>query len=118
LNAAEAASLGAFQLKTPGKKNSFTAKNAKVLKLKSAAYNGTTWTVTLTPKVAFALTKSVQLTVNGQALQDDNGNGIDGANDGVAGSNFVAIINRSTPVEATATPTRTPAPTPTPFPIH
>jgi hypothetical protein len=110
LNAAEADSLGAFQLKTPGKRNSFTAKNAKVLKLTSAVYTGTStsWTVTLTPKAAFALTKPVQLLVNGQALQDDNGHGIDGANDGVAGSNFVAIINRSTPGEATAMPARTP----------
>ena len=76
----------------------------------------TIWTETLTPRKAFALTKPVQLVVNGQSLQDSNGNLIDGANDGVAGSNFVTIINRNTPVLATPTTTRTPAPTPTPFP--
>jgi hypothetical protein len=51
---------------TAGKKRSFDAKNAKVIKLKSAAYNAANNTVTLTPKKAFGLTKQVQLRINGQ----------------------------------------------------
>ena len=41
------------------------AKNAQVIKLKSANYNPATNTVTLTPKKPFALTKPVQLLVDG-----------------------------------------------------
>jgi len=50
---------------TFGKKGSFTAKNAQVIKLKSAPYNPGNNMVTLTPKKPFALTKPVQLLVDG-----------------------------------------------------
>jgi hypothetical protein len=65
---------------TAGKKNSFDAKNAKLITLKSAVYNSTNNTVTLTPKKRFALTKLVQLRVSGQppsGLQDSLGRLID-----------------------------------------
>jgi hypothetical protein len=114
VNAADADSVGAYGLKTPGKKGFFTAKNAKALKLKSAMYGNNE--VTLTPKKAFALTMAVQLVVNGNSIQDSEGHQIDGANDGVAGSNSVTIIRRSTPVVATTpTPAATPTPPRTPF---
>jgi hypothetical protein len=108
VNASEADSLGTYRLATAGKKGSFAAKNAKVLKLKSAVYNGASWAVALTPKKAFALTMPVQLLVSGQSLQDSEGRLIDGANDGQPGSNFVTVFRRTAPV--------TPAPTPTPYP--
>jgi hypothetical protein len=73
VNVAEADSVGTYRLATAGKKGSFTAKNAAVLKLKSAVDNGALDQVTLTPKRAFALTKPVQLAVEGQTLQDSSG---------------------------------------------
>jgi hypothetical protein len=97
VNAGEADSLAAYRLATAGKKGSFTAKNAKVVKLKSALYNQATGTVTLTPKKAFALTKPVQLLVYGtgaSGLQDSNGRLIDGNHDGQAGGNAVALLSR------------------------
>jgi hypothetical protein len=51
--------------------------------------------VTLTPKKPFALTKPVQLAVNGETpsgLQDSEGRLIDGNHDGVAGGNGVAVL--------------------------
>jgi hypothetical protein len=65
VNAGEAQSLGTYRLATPGKHGSFTAKNAKVIKLRSAAYNASNDTVTLIPSRPFARTKPVQLLVAG-----------------------------------------------------
>ena len=104
VNAAEADSVATYRLATPGKKGSFTAKNATVVKLKSATIDAALDEVTLTPKKAFALTKKVELVVNGQALQDSAGQLIDGADDGQAGSDYVTILQR------TATAVVTPAP--------
>jgi hypothetical protein len=140
VNASEADSVATYRLATAGKKGSFTAKNAMVLKLKSAKYNSTTDAVTLTPKKAFTLTKAVQLVVKGESLQDSAGSLIDGANDGQPGSNFVTVLRNTpavtpkpapapipiteptpmpTPVSTTPAPTpiATPTPTPTPAPI-
>ena len=63
LDAAEAREIGFYRLATAGKNGSFTAKNAKVIKLKSAVYSGSSNTVALTPTKPFALTKPVQLLV-------------------------------------------------------
>jgi hypothetical protein len=60
-------------------------------------YNSATDSVTLTPKKAFALTKPVQLVVNGVppwGLQDTYGRLIDGANNGQPGGNAIAILSR------------------------
>ena len=62
---AEARNPGLYRVAVAGKKGSFTAKNAKVITLKSAAFNPANDTVTLTPKKPFALSKPVQLQVNG-----------------------------------------------------
>ena len=97
VNAAEADNLATYRLATAGKKGSFTAKNAKVIKLKSASYDAADNTVALTPKKAFALTKAVQLEVDGlppSGLQDSIGRYIDGGHNGTAGGNAVAIISR------------------------
>ena len=85
VNSIEAANTLTYVLKTPGKKNSFTAKNAKSIKLKSALYTAAKNEVDITPKAAFALSKPVQLTIEG-SLQDELGRFIDGNNDGQAGA--------------------------------
>jgi hypothetical protein len=92
VNSAQADSVNTYRLVMPGKKNSFTAKNATVVKLKSAVYNAANDEVVLTPKKPFALTKPVQLTVNGLApagLQDTEGRFING------GSNSIAVIRKA-----------------------
>ncbi len=98
VNAAEADSLATYRLVTANGKGSFTAKNSPVLKLRSAVFNPANDTVTLSPKKAFALTKPVELTINGTApsgLQDSSGQLIDGDDNGTAGSNAVALIRRT-----------------------
>jgi hypothetical protein len=95
LNAAEAASISEYSLVEAGSKSSFTAKNAKKIKLVSAAYNSANNTVTLTPKKKFALSKKAQLVVNGappSGLEDSLGRLIDGNGSGQPGSNAVAIV--------------------------
>ncbi len=97
LNGSEVTSIGEYELLVAGKHGSFTAKNAKVLKLKSAVYNGTTHTVSLTPKKGFVLKKPVELIVNGEGpsgLEDSSGRLIDGNDDGQAGGNAVAVLTR------------------------
>src|SRR5262249_1413164 len=64
VNSTEAARAATYRLAMPGKKGSFTAKNAKVVKLKTEVYSAALHRVTLTPKKPFALTKAVQLRVN------------------------------------------------------
>jgi RHS repeat-associated protein len=98
VNAAEAQSASTYRLATAGKKNSFDAKNAKLITLKSAAYNSATNSITLTPNRPFALTKPVQLRINGQppsGLQDSLGRLIDGDHNGTAGGSAVAVLRRS-----------------------
>jgi hypothetical protein len=95
VNAAQAQSTGIYRLATAGKHGSFTAKNATIIKLRSAAYDSASDSVTLTPTKAFALTKTVQLVVEGQppsGLQDSTGRLIDGGNIGKPGSNGVVLL--------------------------
>ena len=97
VNSAEADSPSIYRLATAGKKGSYTAKNAKVLRLKSATYTDATHTVVLIPKKPFVLTKPVQLLINGLApagLEDSVGRLIDGNHDGQAGGNATAILSR------------------------
>ena len=54
VNATEAHATGTYRLAYPGKKGSFTAKNAVKIKLKSAVVDAADNMVTLTPKKAFA----------------------------------------------------------------
>ena len=87
VNAGEAQQTGLYRLATAGKHGSFTARNAGIVKLRSAVYNAANDTVTLTPKKALALSKPVQLQINGEppsGLQDSLGRFIDGGNDAVA----------------------------------
>jgi hypothetical protein len=97
VNVSEADSVATYRLATAGKKGSFDAKNAGIIKLKSAALRGANNIVTLTPKKAFALTKTIQFRVNGlspSGLQDGFGRLIDGDHNGQAGGNGIALLTR------------------------
>jgi hypothetical protein len=88
---------GIYRLATPGKKGSYSAENAGIINLRSAGYSQSTNTVVLTPKKPFALTKPVQLQINGLApsgLQDSSGRLIDGDHNGTAGGNAIAILGK------------------------
>jgi hypothetical protein len=96
VNAGEAGSLATYRLALPGKKGSFTARNSKLIPLRSAVYNGGNLTITLTPRKAFALSKSVELLIHGQppsGLQDASGQFIDGSGDGSAGGDAVFVLS-------------------------
>ena len=108
VNAAQADNVATYRLATANGKGSFTAKNSPVVKLRSAVFNPANDTVTLIPKKAFALTKPVELTINGTApsgLQDSSGRLIDGDDNGTAGSNAVAVIRRTGVTLNTVSPT-------------
>jgi hypothetical protein len=97
VNMAEADSVATYRLLSPGKRGSFTAKNAKAIALRSAVLNSAGTEVTLTPRKPFALSKPVQLTVSGQSpggLQDSQRQLIDGNHDGAAGGDGVAVLRR------------------------
>jgi len=71
--------------------------NTRVIKLKSAVYDAALDEVILTPKMPFALTKPVHLTVDGstaEGLHDSSGQLIDGDHTGHAGSNAVVVLSR------------------------
>jgi hypothetical protein len=98
VNAAQADNVATYELTAANGKGSFTGRNSPVVRLRSAAFNPANDTVTLTLRKAFALTKPVELTVNGTApagLQDTSGQLIDGNGDGVAGGNAVIRITRA-----------------------
>jgi hypothetical protein len=78
VNTSEAQSLAEYTLVMAGKHNSFTARNAKKIRLKAASYNAATNTVTLVPRKAFATKKPVELLINGSGLQDASGRAIGG----------------------------------------
>ena len=109
----KAASTGIYRLATAGRKGSFDARNAGILKLRSAAYNSVTDTVTLTPLRPFRLVKPVQVRVNGQSpagLIDRLGRLIDGNHDGQPGGNATVLlrsggvsIQRSAPADTRQT---------------
>jgi hypothetical protein len=109
VNATQADSLNVYRLATAGKHGSYTAKSATVIKLRSALYNPASDSVTLTPKKAFALTKPVQLVVDGlppSGLEDSTGRLING------GNNAVAVLARGgvTITAVRQNPTDTPLP--------
>jgi hypothetical protein len=114
VNAAEAQATGEYSLIMAGKRGSFTAKNARHIKLKAAAYDAATNTVVLIPRKPFALTNKVQLVVDGappSGLEDKLGRLIDGNRNGQAGSNAVAILSRHG-VSIVGPASGIPAPTP------
>jgi trimeric autotransporter adhesin len=94
VNPAEVKATSLYALVTPGKKNSFTAKNAGKIKVKTAKFVPSANEVILTPKTAIAATTPVQLTIKG-TLQDSLGRLIDGDKNGQPGGNVVAVIRKT-----------------------
>ena len=97
VNAGEADSPATYRVTIAGKKGSFTARGAQVLKLKSAVYSPATSTVTLTLKKPSSLAPPIQVLVNGEppaGLQDSFGRLIDGDRNGQPGGNAIAVIVR------------------------
>jgi plastocyanin len=97
VNAAQAADAAIYRIALPGKKGSFDAKNAKILKLKSATYVPAFDEVVLTLKKPIALSKPIQVRVDGLSpagLEDTTGRLIDGDHDGQPGGNAVAVLTR------------------------
>jgi hypothetical protein len=91
VNAALADSTGTFHLATPGRRGSYSARNAGTIALESAAYDSPSNTVVLTPSKPFTLTKPVELVVYASGpdgLQDSFGRYVNG------GTNAVAIISK------------------------
>jgi cyclophilin family peptidyl-prolyl cis-trans isomerase len=98
VNSTQAESSGTYRLALPGAKGSYTAKNAKVIKLGTRVYDFTNFTVKLTLKTPLALTKKAQLLIFGQppsGLTDISGRFIDGDHNGMPGGNATALLTRS-----------------------
>src|SRR5262249_56298440 len=95
--ASQAENLATYRLLLPGARGSFQARTAKAVKLRSAVYDASTNTVTLTLRKPVALARRVQLIINGEGpsgLEDSQGRLIDGNRDGNAGGNATALIPR------------------------
>jgi hypothetical protein len=96
VNAAEADDTATYRLATAGTGGSFSAKNAGIMKLKSAVHTSRANTVALTPTAPFTLIKPVQLEIHGSGshgLKDSFRRFIDGDHNGTAGGNAVAILS-------------------------
>jgi uncharacterized repeat protein (TIGR01451 family) len=81
----------------------------RTIRIKSAVYNATTRTVTLSPVQRLNLRKRFQLTVVGtgpSGVADSSGNLLDGQKTGQPGSNFVTIVSAAHSVLTTAHPGR------------
>jgi hypothetical protein len=97
VNSAIASALGTYRLATAGKKGSFDAKNAKKIRLRSAAYDTPMHSVKLVLATKLPANKVAQLRINGLAptgLTDSLGRLIDGDQDALPGGNATAIIRR------------------------
>jgi hypothetical protein len=101
LNAASADNTSAYGFasitKVPAKGKGKNRKPAmtklgSLVSVASAAYNPSNNTVTLTPRFKLNASKAEELIVDGALLTDVLGRGIDGDDDGVAGSNHIATI--------------------------
>jgi hypothetical protein len=100
VNSAEAADTATYQLIKQGKHRSFVATRATTITIKSASYDPTDNQVTLIPKKPFALSKPVEVLVEGEppsGLQDAEGRLIDGNRDGQPGGDATAILSKGSP---------------------
>jgi hypothetical protein len=97
VNSVQTQNTSEYRLAAAGTNGSFTARNARVIKLRSAVYDTANGTVTLALQNPLALTKPVQLTVNGSAplgITDSLGRLIDGDRNRKAGGNAVVVLSR------------------------
>ncbi len=95
VNATQAQKKSTYRITLAGKGGSFRARNARVIKLRSAVYKATSDMVDLDLKGQVALGEPLQLVVDGvgpSGLHDSDGRLIDGNDDGQPGSNAVASI--------------------------
>jgi hypothetical protein len=95
VSATEAQETGIYRLITASKHGSFTAKNAGTIKLRSAAYQAASDTITLKPNTPFSLAKPTELIINGtppSGLRDTFGRLIDGDHNGKPGGNATAVL--------------------------
>jgi streptogramin lyase len=95
VNKAEAQAIATYNLVAANASGSFSGSGTKKIQIKSAVYANNSVTLTT---AAFGLSRSVQLTIYGKGangLQDAEGRYIDGAHNGAAGSNAVAILSKS-----------------------
>jgi hypothetical protein len=98
VNALEAENTGMYRLTMTGRNDSFIAKNATVVNLKSATYDAALDEVILKPKRPFSVSNCVQVVIDGHqpgGLQDSFGRVINGDNDGEPGGDVVAMICRT-----------------------
>jgi hypothetical protein len=98
VNDAQARISAIYRLALPGRKGSYTAKNARIIRLKKAVYDALGDKVTLQLGTPYGLTKTkVHLRINGLApagLTDGMGRLIDGDHNGTSGGNALAYISR------------------------
>jgi hypothetical protein len=98
VNPTQAQKKSTYRITLAGKGGSFRARNARVIKLRSAVYKATSDMVVLDLKGQVALGEPLQVVVDGvgpSGLHDSDGRLIDGNDDGQPGSNAVAVIQRS-----------------------
>jgi cyclophilin family peptidyl-prolyl cis-trans isomerase len=98
VNATQADQTGIYRLALPGRKGSYTARNAPIIKIKTAVYSAQSDTVALQLRTPLALgKKKVQLRIAGlppSGLTDSLGRLIDGDHNGTPGGNAIAYISR------------------------
>jgi cyclophilin family peptidyl-prolyl cis-trans isomerase len=95
VDALQAQQTSIYDVVIAGSNRSFTAKNARTIKLTRAVYEAALDTVVLVPRNRFALTRRAELKVDGvppSGLRDREGRLIDGDRDGKAGGNAIVIF--------------------------
>jgi cyclophilin family peptidyl-prolyl cis-trans isomerase len=98
VNAAQAGRTGIYRLALPGRKGSYSARNAPLVRIRRAAYNSQSDTVTLQLQTPLALFRKAQLRIAGLApigLTDSLGRLIDGDHNGTAGGDAIAYLSRT-----------------------
>ena len=93
---AQAQTAGNYRLTTIGSNGVSKARNAGVIPLSKAIYDSVHHVVILILRKPLALTKSLQLVINGSAprgLRDSSGRLLDGDKNGIAGGNSVTMID-------------------------
>jgi hypothetical protein len=97
VNPAEAANTATYQLIKQGKHKAFLVTRTSTIAIKSATYDPTDYQVTLIPAKPFALSKAVEVVVEGEApsgLEDAEGRLIDGSRDGQPGGNATGVLSK------------------------
>ncbi|MDB5348917.1 MAG: hypothetical protein JWN86_164 [Planctomycetota bacterium] len=94
IDAAAARLILNYRLVSAGRDKKFGTKDDIVTKLKSAGYNPTARTVTLTPKNRLVRGQAQRLTINAAGLIDASGRQLDGNRDGQPGGDYAAALTK------------------------